>query len=211
MPYIIKKIEGEEINVNNQGVLILDKEKNFKLEETHGSGLSYEKIIELKSSFSHLNFLKDVNYLNDNERALIIQEIKDVENFYENIWERTLIELMFITQYYMSLISNLQSFDQIVKTNDQFEYWFLNNVEYTMLEKIKEFYIKTCKAYADISTINIYEQDVEAKAKDIVNRIQKYHVNDVKEMLESKWDETYEEHKKWKIKEEEKRKTMIFD
>ena len=142
MPYIIKDIKGTEIQ---KGVVVNDKKEkdsdNFELENSEGKGITYEEVMKIKSSYSHLNSFNNLNYLNDNERVRLIKGIADVDQFYQNIWERTLIELMFITNYYMSLISNLNSFEQIYKSGTKFEYWFSNNVRYTMLEKIKEFYI----------------------------------------------------------------------
>ncbi len=211
MPYIIKNVNGEEIQ---KGVVISDNKKNegnFEIDGSQGKGISYDEIMKIKSSYSHLNTFNNLNYLNDNERVKLIKEIAEVDEFYENIWERTLIELMFITNYYMSLISNLNSFEQMYKNGAKFEYWFSNNVKYTMLEKIKEFYIKTSIIYAEHSPINIYEKDVEQKAKEIAIKIDNYHLKDVKELLESKWNETLVKFNEWNEKQEQKRKAMIFD
>ena len=108
MPYIIKDIKGTEIQ---KGVVVNDKKEkdsdNFELENSEGKGVTYEEVMQMKSSYSHLNSFNNLNYLNDNERVRLIKKIAEVDQFYQNIWERTLIELMFITNYYMSLISNL--------------------------------------------------------------------------------------------------------
>ncbi len=210
MPYIIKNVKGTEIQ---KGVLVNDKKDSddFELANSEGKGITYEEIMKIKSSYSHLNSFNNLNYLNDNERVHLIKKIAEVDQFYQNIWERTLIELMFITNYYMSLISNLNSFEKIYKNGSKFEYWFSNSVRYTMLEKIKEFYIKTSKIYAEFSPIDIYEKDVEYKAKEIILKIDNFHLKDVKNLLESKWNETFAEFVEWNQKQEEKRKTMIFD
>lgn len=210
MPYIIKNVKGTEIQ---KGVLVNDKKDNddFELANSEGKGITYEEIMKIKSSYSHLNSFNNLNYLNDNERVHLIKKIAEVDQFYQNIWERTLIELMFITNYYMSLISNLNSFEKIYKNGSKFEYWFSNSVRYTMLEKIKEFYIKTSKIYAEFSPIDIYEKDVEYKAKEIILKIDNFHLKDVKNLLETKWNETFAEFIEWNQKQEEKRKTMIFD
>ena len=212
MPYIIKDIKGTEIQ---KGVVVNDKKEkdsdNFELENSEGKGVTYEEVMQMKSSYSHLNSFNNLNYLNDNERVRLIKGIAEVDQFYENIWERTLIELMFITNYYMSLISNLNSFEQIYKSGTKFEYWFSNNVKYTMLEKIKEFYIKTSKAYAEFSPIDIYEQDVEHNAKEIILKIDNFHLKDVEHLLATRWNETLTEFIEWNQKQEAKRKTMIFD
>ncbi len=109
MPYIIKNVKGTEIQ---KGVLVNDKKDSddFELANSEGKGITYEEIMKIKSSYSHLNSFNNLNYLNDNERVHLIKKIAEVDQFYQNIWERTLIELMFITNYYMSLISNLNSF-----------------------------------------------------------------------------------------------------
>ncbi len=210
MPYIIKNVKGTEIQ---KGVLVNDKKDNddFELANSEGKGITYEEIMKIKSSYAHLNSFNNLNYLNDNERVHLIKKIAEVDQFYQNIWERTLIELMFITNYYMSLISNLNSFEKIYKNGSKFEYWFSNSVRYTMLEKIKEFYIKTSKIYAEFSPIDIYEKDVEYKAKEIILKIDNFHLKDVKNLLETKWNETFAEFIEWNQKQEEKRKTMIFD
>lgn len=210
MPYIIKNIKATEIQ---KGVLVNDKKEteNFELTNSEGKGITYEEIMEIKSSYGHLNSFNNLNYLNDNERVILIKKIAEIDQFYQNIWERTLIELMFITNYYMSLISNLNSFEQIYKNGTKFEYWFSNSVRYTMLEKIKEFYIKTSRIYAEFSPIDIYEKDVEQKAKEIVLKIDNFHIKDVEHLLNVRWNETLTEYIEWNQKQEEKRKTMIFD
>ena len=142
MPYIIKDIKGTEIQ---KGVVVNDKKEkdsdNFELENSEGKGITYEEVMKIKSSYSHLNSFNNLNYLNDNERVRLIKGIAEVDQFYENIWERTLIELMFITNYYMSLISNLNSFEQIYKSGTKFEYWILH-VPYICLEMRIKYYCK---------------------------------------------------------------------
>lgn len=216
MPYIVKKIIGEEIGLGDQRTLILDvansdkNEKDFRL-ISYGRGLSYDQIELIKSRFSNVDFLKDINYINDKETMILMKQVENVERFYEITSEKTLIELMFITQYYLSLVSSLASFEKIFKNGMKFDYWFSNNVKYTMLEKIKLFYISISKACANKISMDIYEKDVEAKAKELINKIENQHIREVEALLREAWEETYKEIVDWNKKQEKKRKSILFD
>lgn len=217
MPYIVKEVKSKEIKVGDSSTTILDlentqaiaaeKEKNNKI-----GTLTYKDILEIKTKLGHLDFAKNLSYINDEKRIALIKEITEIENFYENIWERTLLELMFITGYYLKLIENEIFFEKIIKSSgDKFDYWFFNNVKYTMSKKIKDFYVDLCIQSAENSTLSIYEEDVTLKSKEIVGVIEFQHINEIKDILNEQWDKSYEIYLATKDKNEEKRKALIFD
>lgn len=213
MPYIVKEVKSKKIKVGDSSTMVLDLEgSQNKYEQEKIGTLTYKDILEIRNRLGHLDFAKNLSYINDEKRLAIVKEITDIENFYENIWERTLLELMFITGYYLKLIENEIFFEKIIKSSgDKFDYWFYNNVKYTMSKKIKDFYVDLCIQSAENSPLSIYEEDVTIKAKEIVGIIEFQHINEVKTALNEQWDKSYEQYLATKEKNEEKRKALIFD
>lgn len=214
MPYIVKKVKGKDIQFGNSTTTILDLDvKGLENENKAKKGsITYKEILEIKSRLGHLNFAKNINYIHDEARSDLIKSITHIENFYESIWERTLIELMFITNYYLGLIENTIYFEKVMKSSgDRFEYWFLNNVKYTMSNKIKDFYINLCIEGANNSSLEIFEEDVTLKSKEIVKIIELQHIDEIKNILNEQWRKSYDEYLERKEKNEEKRKALIFE
>ncbi|MBR2848959.1 MAG: hypothetical protein IKL15_01185 [Mycoplasmataceae bacterium] len=216
MPYIVKKVEIDTIKLDNTKTLVLgDKEKkpyddeeiNVELDE-----ISYKQILEFQKKIGYGNKkIKQLIKINEQNKEMVYKHIDNIQEFYAILWERTIIELMFISQYYSSLISEHKSFEQILRGVNQFEFWFNNNVKYNMLIKIRNFYFKIAEICANKTTLNIYETDVEQRVKLILQDIEKNHLVQIKEFLHSKWDESFEKHKEWLKTRTEKRKTILFD
>lgn len=213
MPFVIKKLESENVNIAETKTLILDMEKTSEIEKGLGlsKGLTYKEALDIKEKFSALEGFKGASVTKDSNWLTILKQIDNIEEFYSIIWDRTILELMFISQYYISLISNPQSFEQVLLSGDQFDFWFDNNVKYNMLEKIKKFYLVVARIYANKTSIDIFETDVEAKAKIILDEIENNHLVQVKEFLRTTWETAAIRQKEWDKKQEMKRKTIIFD
>ena len=217
MPYIVKKLESELVDVANQKTLILDVEKTAELTKELdllgelGHGITYKEVLKLRESFGDLSSFQGLLVGENSKWISIIKQIENIEEFYNIVWERTIVELMFISQYYISLISTPQSFEKVLNGGSEFEFWFLNSVKYNMLEKVKDFYMKTIRAYANNISLDVYETDVLIKAKEVMDEIENNHLNQVKDLLETTWNNTEIEYKKWLEKETNKRKTIIFD
>lgn len=216
MPYILKDIVQDEIKIDETPTLILDvqqtKMKNENIiDKQNIKGLSVKEINDIKNKYSDIDLFQKVLDKTEEEWESILKQIENVEEFYELVWERTLLELIFVTQYYIKSISDPKSFDLISISNTEFEFWFNNNVEYNMLEKIKEFYVKTIENYANQVSIDIYESDTGEKTKEILKNIKNGHLTQIKNVLNNAWNEANENYKEWLKKEEQKRKTIIFD
>lgn len=217
MPFISKKLKSEEIEFGNKKTLILDIKKTAEItkeletEGLTGKSLSLIEIRKIKETFGNLESFKDILIKDDKKWLTTLLQIKNIEEFYDIVWERTILELMFLSQYYLSLISNPQSFEIVLKSGDEFEFWFKNNVKYNMLEKIKNFYLKLTRIYANKISIDIYEVDVEAKSKEVINEIKNNHLIQIKEFLSNKWDEAMNNYKVWIKKTQQKRKSILFD
>lgn len=215
MPFIRKKIESEKIELDNVETTILDVEKTKELvlqEQERVLSLSYKDIEDLRSKYvSNAAFQKILS--NADERwTMIKKNIDNVEVFYEIIWSRTHLELMFLTRYYSSEIVNPLSFEMLIKNKTKFEYWWINNVKYNLLNKLKIFYIKAAEIYANLVSVDIFETDVEMKAKEAIDNIEDIYLDDVKAYFEYEWNKSkkyYEEI--FKSKQDEKRKSIIFD
>lgn len=222
MPYIVKKVEVDTIKLDNTKTLVLaNKENDEKSYEKDDEDIhieldeiTYKQILEFQKKIGY-NYKKRNNkkniYINEQNQDKIYKHIDNIQEFYAILWERTIIELMFISQYYSSLISEHKSFEQILKGVNQFEFWFNNNVKYNMLIKIRNFYFKIAEICANKITLNIYETDVEEKIKLILKDIEENHLVQIKEFLHSKWNESLAKHKEWLKNTMAKRKTILFD
>lgn len=217
VPYIVKKLETQEIEVGNRKTLILDVEKTMELTEEMslngelGKGLTYKEAIQIKNNFGDLTLFKDLVNKSDSKWISIIRQIENIDEFYNIVWEKTILELMFMSQYYISLISKLESFEQVIKGGAEFDYWFLNSVKYNMLEKIKDFYLKTTQIYANKVSIDVYETDIEIKVKEILDEIENNHLLQVRDLLKTTWNNTMSKFKEWEAVQNKKRRTIIFD
>lgn len=219
MPFIAKDLITEEIEFGNYKTLVLNSEKMMSMtkelsidEELQQGGLSYKSILELRNIYGNFSLFSDFFKKNNKvEKVILFKSIENVEEFYNILWERTIIEIMFISQYYFALISNLETFDQIVKVGSSFGAWFKDIVEYNMIEKVKRFYLTLARVYANKLSFNIYESDIEIKLKDLVNEIKGAHLLQVKELLESAWNESMSKYDEWEKVQQAKRKTIIFD
>lgn len=216
MPYILKEIVQDEVKIDETPTLILDVQQtkviNKNIDESkYVKGISVKEINELKDKYADIEFFQDVVQKSDVEWESILKQIENVEEFYNLVWERTLLELIFITQFFINSISEPKSFELLSMSNTEFDFWFSNNVEYTMLERIKDFYVKTIESYANQVSIDIYESDTAQKTKEILEKIESGHLSQLKKVLNNAWNEASENYKEWLKKEEEKRKTIIFD
>lgn len=219
MPFIKKHVIGEKIEFAGQEALTKDieKTKEISLEFSKlglsGRGLTYKEALEIKNDFAHVDIFSKAaeRALVKNNDIEILAQIKNINDFYEIIWERTVIELMFMSQYYLSLISTPQSFEKLVATKDKFDSWFTNTVSYNMIYKIKSFYIDLVKIYASKTSLDIYETDLEIKVKEILEDIKNSHIKQIKVFLSEKWEESRKKFDEWIRKENMKRNTVLFD
>ncbi len=218
MPFVTKRLESEEIDFGGRKTLILDVEKTHELSLSNRNiqGISYKDAIKFKENFRDMEAFKETVKNNDSEvywknKEMVIAQIDNIEEFYDIIWERTILELMFISQYYLLLISNPASFENVYQGSKEFEYWFLNNVKYNMLNKIKDFYIKTTIIYANKVSMNVYETDLDIKVKEILDEIENNHLKQVEGLLENTWNDTLEKYISWKEIQDNKRKSILFD
>lgn len=215
MPLIRTKIKYEDILLENTKTLILDADKTRELlleEEKEILGFSYKQVEELKSKYSLNKLSQKILENADEEWKNIKKNIESVEIFYEIVWSRVYLELMFLTNYFVQKLTNPNSFEIIYKNNERFDYWYKNNVKYVLLEKLKQFYIKVCYAYAKVSPINIFEKDFNYKSKEGTEIIEQSYLDDFELYLKYEWDNAYNYHINiFKDMQDKKRKSILFD
>lgn len=218
MPYIVKKLTTHEADVAGKKALVLDAQKTAELTQELelngelGQGITYKEVLQLKERFGDIALFTKIAENNSDMKWLsTIKQAQNIEQFYDIVWERTILELMFMSQYYISTISEPRAFEQVLQGGTEFEFWFQNTVKYNMLDKIKEFYIKTVEAYANNVSMDIYESDVLIKAKEVMKEIEETHLEQLKKVLESTWNDTYEKYLEWEKKEKARRDSIIFD
>ncbi len=220
MPYIVKKLKADEIDFANKRTLVLDvKETNrmIKDEETefinklkNRDTYELEKVSKIFRGYS---LFEEVVANKDAIKSFSIElpQIETEEEFFEIVWNQTVFELMFISQYYLQLVSDSASFEKIIFGNNEFDYWFENDVKYVMVEKIERFYRDLCRYYADRVSLNIFEIDVEAKTKEVADEIIFNHLVQVKSILESAWSTALIKFEEWQNKINKKRESILFD
>lgn len=219
MPYIKSRIQSENVVFEGVETTILDVEKTRELslneqkqKELSVNSLSYKDIEDLRDKYvSNEMFLKILESADERWQA-IKKNVESIEIFYEIIWSRTHLELMFLAKYYTQELINPLSFELLVKNGAKFEYWWENNVKYNFLVKLKKFYMDAAEVYANVSPINIYEKDVVFKAKEAIENIEDAYLLDVKKYLEFEWKKAKEYYDEVFSKiQEEKRKSILFE
>lgn len=215
MPLIKSKPESETILVEQVKTLILDVEKTRELmlkDEREILSFSYKQIVEIKEKYESEEMFNKLAEKADENWKAIKKNIDSVEIFYEIVWNRTSLELFFLTNYYTKKLLDPLSFENLYKNNGDFNSWWLNHVVYTLMVRLKKLYIKAAYVYANVSPVDIFEKDIEFKAKEAMEIIEQSNLNDVKEFLEYEWSKAEEYHKDIFSKvQENKRKTILFD
>ena len=217
MPLITSKIEADEVVVRNTKTLILDvtktKELNEQEENDDSLGLSYKQIEEMKERYvSNELFQEVLDHANTQYWHDVRKNVANVDIFYKIIWNRTRIELIFLSEYYINLLREPLSFEMLQKNGVQFDHWFKNTVSYTILVKLRKFYDLAARKYANLVPVDIYEKDIEFKAKEAVENIEQAYLDDVKAFLRHEWNVAKEYYETvFKKLQEEKRKSIIFD
>ena len=217
MPLIPSKVEADEVLVRNTKTLVLNVEKTKELilqqEENEDLGLSYKQIEEMKERYVSNEIFQDIlNHANTEYWVGVRRTVENVDIFYKIVWNRTRLELIFLSEYYINSLRDPLAFELLQKNGVQFDHWFQNTVKYTILVKLRKFYDLVARKYADLVPIDIYEKDIVFKAKKSVQTIEEAYLDDVKALLRHEWGLAKEYYDNvFKKLQEEKRKAIIFD
>ena len=189
MPFISRKVQSELIDFQGTRTLVFDQEKTKELELNRGElSISLEEIKRLREKFHSNEKLSKMLEQTDDYWQKINQEINSVEFFYEIVWKRMQIEVLFLINYFTHELVNPEVFAQIIINGATYESWFVNNFKNVFLNKLKDFYMKVVKNYANKVSIDIYETDAEMKVKEVMDNIEEIYV--VKLMITYNMNET---------------------
>lgn len=215
MPLIKNYVASEEIEAAGTKTMILDIKTTRELELSSKSltkTISYEEIIDLRQRFGSIEVFNEILTRAEGEFEGLEEVIESVETFYEIVWRRTKLELLFIMKYFTNELQKPLAFEQIHKMNDSFNAWFTSNVKYTTITRLRQFYLRTAKKYAEIAIIDIYETDIEAKAKEASQNIDEAYLDDYKEYLEYEFNNALEHHENvYKPAQQKKRDSILFE
>lgn len=216
MPLIPAKIKGDNIIIDDVTTVVLDVDKTQELaaqEQTDLLGLSYKAIQEMRNKYATNEAFQQI--LNSTRDEYWIKTKKNVESvsiFYDIVWQRTRIELLYMSEYYTKELTDPLAFEFLQNNLVQFTYWFNNTVKYNLLVRLRRFYINAAKNYAQLVPIDIYEQDIEFKAKEAIDIIEQSYLDDVQTFLKMEWNKAETYHRDvFKAAQEKKRKAMLFD
>lgn len=192
-----KKIKTTQITVGDSTSELLVKDnESSKNKRTYVS--RFNNFVEEVLSLDELKFLKDDIKNNSNLLTKIVEISSSSRKFfesntvYEQIFEDaknlTLEKVGFFAVNFRNQLTNKTSFRQILKSGENnFEYWFHNFIEYTLLVRLADYYNQTIASLSDIRGYNVLLTDIEVQRKSTIRFIKENLLDNFKEFLYYEW------------------------
>lgn len=182
-----KKLSSQFSNVENKKEL---NNKTTSIKAKNENTLSLEELNLLKDEISNKSdLLTQIIEISTASRKYF-KAADSYSQLFEDAKNLTLEKVAFFAVNFRNQLSNSASFQMILRqSQNNFEGWFKNFIEYTLLIRLTDYYNQVLTSLANLRDYKVFLPDREINRKATIKFIEQNLLASFKEFLSNEWKE----------------------